>query len=487
MIRSLVVLVLALAAAAPPPLDAATADAMRRKVERTLEARRWDEALGLIEDYLREVERDPTMLYNAACAHAQSGRLDAAAAALLDSIKAGFREFDTMEEDPDLEPLRAHPTYTAILEARDRARTAPAATPLAALSQWKRRHGEDRYRYETDPVRRLQFASCLEESSHAEMRSTLDREYDWLARNLFTTLAGYDVLVAIPAPRDAKLYFVDPTTTGIYEHALRRLVTRDTGQSLQHEFVHLMHYRHMEALRQTHPMWVQEGLASLFEDWEVLPDGNARFLPNTRHNQALRAVNANAAMPWKRLLDLDAAGFMAKSQLLYPQARSIFEFLAETGKLGDFYRALCEVSRDLTREERGLAGERAFERAFGRPLAEIERDWKRWVKERGPIDDTIGPGDGALGIEAADEADGARVKQTVPRSAARAAGLRIGDVIVGIDGKPVRSTRELRLAVAGKAAGDTVSVRFRRGEEYGETPVTLKPQRSSTGTGTPPG
>ena len=133
---------------------------------------------------------------------------------------------------------------------------------------------------------------------------------------------------------------------------------------------------------------------------------------------------------------------------------------------------------------RGLvAAERAIERAFGRPVAEVERDWKRWVKGRGAIDDTIGAGDGALGIEAADEADGARVRQTLPRSAARAAGLRIGDVIVGIDGKAVRSTRELRLAVAGKSAGDTVSVRFRRGEDYGETPVTLRPHRSASPAG----
>ena len=476
-------ILLSLAAAVPPPLDAATADAMRRKVERTLEARRWDEAIELIAEYVREVERDPIMFYNAACAHAQSGRPDAAAASLLDAIKAGFREFDTMEEDPDLEPLRDHPTYTAILEARDRVRTAPAAVPVAALEEWRRRHGDGRYRYETDAERRLQFASCLEDASHSEMRTTLERQHDWLERNLFPKLAEYDVLVAIPSPRDAKAYFADATTTGVYEHARRRLVTRDTGQSLQHEFTHLMHYRHMETLRQTHPMWVQEGLASLFEDWEVLPDGNARFLPNTRHNQVLRAVNANASLAWKRLFALDAAGFMAKSQLLYPQARSIFEFLAETGELGDFYAALCEVSIGLSRDNRDLAGERAIERAFGRPLAEVERDWKRWVKDRGPIDDTIGPGDGALGIEAADEADGARIKQTLPRSAARAGGLRIGDVIVGIDGKPVRSTRELRLAVAGKSAGDTVSVRFRRGEEYGETPVTLRPQGSRT----PPG
>jgi hypothetical protein len=39
------------------------------------------------------------------------------------------------------------------------------------------------------------------------------------------------------------------------------------------------------------------------------------------------------------------------------------------------------------------------------------------------------------------------------------------------------------MAVAGKSAGDTISVRFRRDDEYGETPVTLRAYRGSV----PPG
>ncbi|MDZ4755032.1 MAG: hypothetical protein SGJ11_11135 [Phycisphaerae bacterium] len=119
-----------------PPLEAAAADALQRKIDRTLEARRWSEALDLIAEYTRDVRRDPIMFYNAACCQAQLGAKDAAAQSLLDAVKAGFLEFDAMEEDPDLEPIREHPTYTAILEARDviksRARNGqPAEVPAA--------------------------------------------------------------------------------------------------------------------------------------------------------------------------------------------------------------------------------------------------------------------------------------------------------------------------------------------------------------------
>jgi serine protease Do len=52
-----------------------------------------------------------------------------------------------------------------------------------------------------------------------------------------------------------------------------------------------------------------------------------------------------------------------------------------------------------------------------------------------------------------------------PSGAAREAGLKLGDVIVAVDGKPVRDTGELMEAVAVKAPGDRVTVDYVR---YGD-------------------
>jgi hypothetical protein len=492
------------AAQSSQALDAAEADALLRKIDRTLEARRWSEALPLIDRYLEVVRRDPIMLYNAACCHAQLGELDRGAERLLESVKAGFRDFGTMEEDPDLEPLRSHPTYTAILEARDRAaqpKRAPdlvpdrpagtneATTPKPAapealdlntcpqLEEWKRIHGTKRYRFESDPVRRLHYATCLDEETHREMRALIERQADWLARHLFGDEPDYHTLLAVPTPSDAKRYFAEPTTTGIYEHRMRMLIARDIGESLQHEFVHLMHYGHMERLRQQHPIWIQEGLATLFEayDLEEAGDGASeiRFRPNTRHNVIHRAVRSNGALPWPKLFALRPDDFMSRSAGVYPQVRSIFLYLADRGKLLPWYETYTKSFRE------DPTGAKALERVFGKPLADIERQWRSWVENNGPIDDTVRDGDASLGISITEIPGGLRIRETLKGSAVRASGMRVGDIIVAIDGKPVRTSRELAVAIAAKRVGETVQVRFRRDEEFAEVPVTLRPLRRS--------
>ncbi|MBL9149680.1 MAG: PDZ domain-containing protein [Phycisphaerae bacterium] len=481
----------AVARAYDPPLDAAAAEALERQIDRALEAHKYAEAIPLMERYLAEVRLNPIMIYNVACCHAKLGDRDASVTTLLRAIKAGFRDFDAMETDPDLESIRDHPTYTAILEARDRVRkqeadaTPSGATPGATapggpiepnatltcpqLEDWKQRHGEKGYTFDVDPKRRLFFALALEDESRRSVRELIEREADHLSAFLFGDTPPYATFIAVPTPKDSKKYFADPTTTGVYEHSTRALVSRDIGESLQHEFVHLMHYGHMERLRQKHPIWIQEGLASLYERYELNPDGTATFLPNTRHNLIRRQVTGDTSMPWKKLFSLSAKEFMDRSQTLYPQVRSIFEFLADRGKLQDFYTTYTKGWKDDS------TGQAAMERIFGRPLAEVERTWKDWVRERGPLDDTVTYGDASLGISIAEIADGIRIRDTQPRGAARSAGLRIGDVIVSVDGKATRSQRELALALSNKKVGENVVVRFRRGDDYREANVTLRP------------
>ena len=86
--------------------DAAT-DAATDALERALQRRDFAEADRLIEARIAEGVRDPILLYNSACVLAQLGKLAAAEQRLMESLKAGFRDFDTMEADEDLEPIRA--------------------------------------------------------------------------------------------------------------------------------------------------------------------------------------------------------------------------------------------------------------------------------------------------------------------------------------------------------------------------------------------
>lgn len=456
---------------AAPPTTATPARATDPPtIERLLLARRWDEAHTRITEALRSNRNDTVLLYNDACALAQLGKCDLAADQLVACVKAGFRDFTQIEMDPDLEPLRTHPTYTAILEAAEsvpKARRDSSVRTPAALETFKRKHA-DQYRYEHDAARGLWYATTLSESSHARMKLMIDQLADHLASAYFGEMPRQEVLIAVLRESDASQYLATEAVRGMYEHEPRRLVTRDTGGSLQHEFVHLMHYAFMERSGQRHPIWMQEGIASLYEDYDRDAHGSFTFRPNMRHNFARKQVQSGTAQSWRRLLSMRASEFMDDAERLYPQVRSIFEFLAREKKVDAFFSAyILTYDTDPT-------GAAALERVFQEPLNKIEQRWRKWVLARGAVDDTVQRGDAALGVQTEDTGDGARIVRFTKDSAAEAAGLRTNDVIIAVAEEPIRSLIELQMACAKLHVGSAIAVRYRRGTTDGVVQVTPK-------------
>lgn len=477
----LLALCLAAAVAAPTAAQAPSAPptplTMERAILRAFDKTEYERAATLILDYLEQWPNDPAMEYNLACAYSRLGDLEKSTSALYRAVKSGFREFDHMQTDPDLDAIRKEPMYEAILEAARRTADEAAEDALAA---WKRTFGEGSYRYEIDEKRRLAFATALDEVSHREMCDMLRREADQLIDTLFGAAPSYYVLIAVPTPEHAEALFGgDDGIGGRYEHARRRLISRDIGGSLRHEFVHAFHYGHMErlGLRNPHPLWIQEGLASLYEDYEVDESGEFRFLPNERNNIVIRRAKSGRIAKWKDLFEMSSDRFMAKAGRTYPLVRSIFEFLASEGKLDDWYKAYVDVANDDPN------GTTAFAAAFDKPLEDVERDWLAWIRAQPIVDHRIAFGDAALGITADQNSsnDGVKIAEVLTGSSASRARLRVGDVIVSVDGQETRSLRELQKVIGAKQVGDRVEVRARREGRYFKTTVTLHPLRSRRG------
>ncbi len=61
---------------------------------------------------------DPIVRYNLACSYSHLDRLDDAFAALDTAIELGYRDFDFLEQDPDLENLRRDPRFEPFLDER---------------------------------------------------------------------------------------------------------------------------------------------------------------------------------------------------------------------------------------------------------------------------------------------------------------------------------------------------------------------------------
>lgn len=73
-----------------------------------------------------------------------------------------------------------------------------------------------------------------------------------------------------------------------------------------------------------------------------------------------------------------------------------------------------------------------------------------------------------------DELSGVLVRGVNPGAAADKAGMRNGDVIIGIDKKSVRTTSELQEFVARKRPGDEVLVKFKRNGDVKEASLILR-------------
>ena len=65
---------------------------------------------------------------------------------------------------------------------------------------------------------------------------------------------------------------------------------------------------------------------------------------------------------------------------------------------------------------------------------------------------------------------GVRIAGVGAGSAAEAAGLEANDVLIGIDGQPVKDLRAYANILRAKKPGDVISIRIRRGEKE----LTLK-------------
>ncbi len=445
--------------------------ALRDAIFRSFERSEHSRCVELLTEYLAARPNDVQMWYNLACAHALLGERDSGARALRRAVQAGFADFAHMEHDPDLDALRDHPTYQKILtdERPQRRRDADHVIGL-----WKNRFIGDDYRYETHEAYRLAYATTLDATAHREMQVMLEAEADWLIENLFNAPPDYFVLIAIPTKRHAdELFDGDQTIGGLYDHNQRVLVSRDIGGSMRHEFFHLMHYGHMERIGQRHPLWIQEGLASLFEDYQLKADGSIIFKPNERHNVVKRREKAGRVMRWSQLFGLTESRFMRNAGAMYPQVRSMFEFVADKGHLKTWY------ARYVENFHRDKSGRVAFEEVFAAPLDDIERMWRNWVRARPMVDNVIGYGDASLGIESPRHgaSDGVVVSGIIPGGAASRSRLRSNDVIVAADGEPTRTLTELQAIIGAKRVDDRVSLRVRRGSEYLTIVVRLAPLR----------
>lgn len=441
--------------------------------------------------------------YNLACALAMQGKADDAMKMLDQSIARGFSDRMQLETDPQLAAVRGTDRYKSLLTTWDKQLDRRGQSNLdLARKVFTSAETAAKYSIERDVGLRISYLSAFDPKLFAEAKSQLTLLTDWWNREVLDQSADSAkkagtrdgspaapwVTVVLPTRIDyarwAQSRFGEAwdRVGGQYSHDNKLLVAMDLGSTLRHEYWHVLHWRDQDQRGQRHPIWIMEGLCSLVEDMASTGPGAAfKPVPSWRTNQARRLATAAGLMPWSTLFALDPKRFSQTRPLAqYAQSRAIFLFLHERGKLGEWYAAYVNgFDEDPT-------GGSAFVEVFDKPIKEIEREFRLWLRDLPQVTDTIGNAAANLPFDVGPGGgDGPTVEAppdlSFTRSNTRALGgpdgLKHQDVITAINGTPIRDLNDLARVLGEFDAGVQVNVAYRRKDQHGTARITLVPPR----------
>jgi hypothetical protein len=163
---------------------------------------------------------------------------------------------------------------------------------------------------------------------------------------------------------------------GFYLHAERRIVMNvglGVG-TLTHELVHPL----VESDFPRAPDWINEGIASLFEQFYLPRPGEIRGGKNWRHPRLIRGLRskterAHASLP--ALFAMSNEVFRGELEdLNYATARYFAQWLDSKDQLWPFYQ------RWRDNHATDPTGEKSFVAVTGKTPAEADAEWARWVQ-----------------------------------------------------------------------------------------------------------
>lgn len=425
--------------------------------------------------------------YNLACSRSIRGDVEGAGEHMLTAIERGFSDLKQMQTDPNLRAFRTTETYRKIVASWPEFLDRRIDTDL---EQARKMYGP-RYNYTKDEKYRLAFVSAYDTITSRQAREEVRKTADWAIRTVFPDLRDGDeadldpwVLVILPTPKHfmqwaVQTYGAMPGSAtsqlgGAYAHDQKKLVTQDLGSTLRHEFFHVLHWRSQDRLGQRHPVWIQEGLASLVEDMDRTNRGRWEPAASWRTNSVARLAKMNRLIPIDRLVSMSRDRFANNRALAnYAESRAVFMYLHDRGKLADFYRRYTET---FGQDPTGLTA--LLETSGEDSAADFDRAFRDWAKGLPEVYEQNSPPSLGIGVVLdISPGDGPIVRQVLSRSA-KDAGLRPGDILTGMNGRSVRDLNEFYRVLTGLREGQRVEVTYRRRSRHKRAKVEIVSQRN---------
>lgn len=310
-----------------------------------------------------------------------------------------------------------------------------------------------------DAQRRLIYISALDKTHMEETASLLAAYADAFRKTIPCQAQPWNVTVILPTADDFKT-MAPQGVKGFYSMADRTLISLDRGRILLHEFTHALHHADSAAAGQTHPIWICEGLATLFESCQLTDQGLVAQ-PEVRLLTLQRAIRKKEAVPLDDLMRASREDFMKSPGLYYAQARYLMLYLQQQGKLAAWYE---QYKRDYQTDP---TGGRTFQAVLGKRPGELEEPWQKWLQSLQLPMGELQAGQARLGLEVEDaDSRGVRVVGLVAGGAAARAGrIETGDVIDKIDGRAVGNVADFVAAVRAAGAMQTVKIQLLRHQQ----------------------
>ncbi|MEO0630966.1 MAG: PDZ domain-containing protein, partial [Planctomycetota bacterium] len=419
--------------------------------------------------------------YNLACSRAVRGDTEGAADHLLTAIERGFSDFHKIKTDPHLRVYRSTDHYERLRDAWPSFLERRIDTQIADA---RRTYGP-RYNYTKDEKLRIAYASAFDTITSRQAREDIRSVNDWAIRNVFHNLDDHDpahpdpwALVVLPNHQDFQSWAIRhygdiPRSAtsqlgGAYDHHAKELVAIDLGSTLRHEFFHVLHWRSADRMGQTHPVWIQEGLASLVEDMDQTRQGRYEPVASWRTNSIRRLATQNKLPSIRDFAGMTHDRFTRNRPLRnYAFARCVFMFLHEKGLLDNWYRT---YTMGFWEDPTGIEAIEAVTQLSDTEFDKQLRDWALGLPEvyeqnRPPL---LGIG---VQLDLA-QGDGPVVRKIIHGNA-RKAGLRAGDIITGLNGRSVRDLNEFYRVLTGLEPGQRVDLDYRRRINHRSTTIEL--------------
>ena len=315
----------------------------------------------------------------------------------------------------------------------------------------------DGYLTRVDNRRHLVCVSALDRKMFDHAVKLLSGFLDAHQRGLFPRPLASNVTVLLPTLSDYHELKPPGKMLGFYKQSTRTLVSISLSSIMFHELTHALHHNDQVLSDQRHPVWVSEGLATLFQSARVSGDGHLEPGLDGSLKTLQEAIREKAVAPLATLCKMDRKAFMADPQKRYAHVRYVMFYLSKKRKLREFYRVYKAGYSD---DPYGIV---ALEKVLGKSVDKIDLQWRQWTLAQELPWQPAKAARAHLGVRMERTEEGVRVTGFLPGSAAARAGqIKRGDVIISVAGHPTADAAEFRAAVQSCRPGETAEVELIR-------------------------